>query len=327
MRPAPSAVVGGLALLMTVTLTGHAVSGDLVPLAVVTDLVHLAGVSVWLGGLVLLVAAVLWPSARGPAAGEVGEVAGGDIDARLAVVDRFSQVAFVAVVAIVVSGVVQGWRQVGGYDALTGTTYGRLLLVKVVLVAGMLVAAAFSRSWVRQRAGAGAAAGAVALSPGPGAVAASPEGPSGRLRVLRWSVAAEVGIAVLVLAVTALLVNAVPGETAVGAGGGGPFDTQVTEEGIVLTLDLDDTAVGATGVHLYLNTPAGDPVPAEEVTASLTLPEQDLGPIAVPLVDYGQGHWSTDTAEFPLAGDWQLELLVRTSDIDQTRFAVTIPVS
>ncbi len=43
------AVVGGLALLTTVTLTGHAVSGDLVPLAVVTDIVHLAGVSVWLG--------------------------------------------------------------------------------------------------------------------------------------------------------------------------------------------------------------------------------------------------------------------------------------
>ena len=57
------------------------------------------------------------------------------------------------------------------------------------------------------------------------------------------------------------------------------------------------------------------------------LAEQDLGPIDVPLVDYGQGHWSTDTAEFPLAGDWQLELLARTSDIDQTRFAVTIPVS
>ena len=101
----------------------------------------------------------------------------------------------------------------------------------------MLVAAAFSRSWVRQRAGAREAA--LALSPGPGAVAASPGGGPSRLPVLRWSVAAEVGIAVLVLAVTALLVNAVPGETAVAAAGGGPFDTQVTEDEIVLTLDVD----------------------------------------------------------------------------------------
>ena len=139
------------------------------------------------------------------------------LDDRVAVVEGFSQVAFGAVVAIVVSGVVQGWRQVGGYDALTETTYGRLLVVKVLLVAAMLVAAAFSRSWVRQRAGARSAR--LALSPGPGAVAVSSGGGPSRLQVLRWSVAAEVGIAVLVLAVTALLVNAVPGETAVGRRG------------------------------------------------------------------------------------------------------------
>ena len=300
------AVAGGLALLVTVTLTGHAVSGDLVPLAVVTDLVHLAGVSVWLGGLALLVAAVLWVPG-GAGGDEGGDDADEPLDDRVAVVDRFSQVAFGAVVAIVVSGVVQGWRQVGGYDALTETTYGRLLVVKVLLVAAMLVAAAFSRSWVRQRAGARGAR--LALSPGPGAVAASSGGGPSRLQVLRWSVAAEVGIAVLVLAVTALLVNAVPGETASG-GGGGPLDTQVTEDDIVLTLDVDSTTVGSTGLHLYLNTPNGFPVTAEEVTATLTLPEQDLGPIDVPLVDFGQGHWSAESAEFPLPGEWELELLV-----------------
>ena len=58
----PAAVVGGLALLATITVTGHATSGDLVGLAVVTDLVHLSAVSVWLGGLALLLGAVLWPA-------------------------------------------------------------------------------------------------------------------------------------------------------------------------------------------------------------------------------------------------------------------------
>ena len=61
---------GGLALLATITFTGHAVSGDLVALAVVADLVHLSGVSVWLGGLVVLVAALLFPSRS--AVGEPG---------------------------------------------------------------------------------------------------------------------------------------------------------------------------------------------------------------------------------------------------------------
>ena len=163
---------GGLALLATITFTGHAVSGDLVALAVVADLVHLSGVSVWLGGLVVLVAALLFAS-RG-AAGELGadlDEGADDLGDRIGVVDRFSQVAFGAVVAVVASGVVQAWRQLGGYDALVDTTYGRLLLVKVALVGAMLVAAAFSRSWVRQRAT--ARSSRLALSPGPGAVAAS----------------------------------------------------------------------------------------------------------------------------------------------------------
>jgi copper transport protein len=303
------AVAGGLALLVTVTVTGHAVSGDHVALAFVTDVVHLSGVSVWLGGLVVLVAALLVPT--------------DEVDAAVAVVDRFSQVAFGAVLAIVVSGVVQGWRQVGGYDALFDTTYGRLLVVKVLVVGAMLVAAGFSRSWVRLRAA--ARTGQVALSPGPGATTASADEGGTRLSVLRWSVAAEVGLAVVVLVVTSLLVNAVPGETAESEGGG-PFDTQLTEDDIVLTLDVDPAEVGPTAVHLYLNTPSGDPVVPEEVTADLSLPAQDLGPLDLALVDYGQGHWSADAAEIPLAGDWQLEVLVRTSDVDQTRFATTVPV-
>jgi copper transport protein len=309
-----ASVVGGVALLATVSLTGHAVSGDLAPLAFVTDLVHLSAVSVWLGGLAVLVVALLW---RGAAATD---------DEVEAVVGRFSQVAFAAVVAIVVSGTVQGWRQVGGYDALLETSYGRLLVLKVALVGGMLVAAAVSRSWVRQRASRPAA---LALSPGPGAVAESPGGGPSRLSLLRQSVAVEAGLAVVVLAVTALLVNAVPGETAAGdGGGGGPFATRITEDDIVLSLDVDPAAVGPVSVHLYLNEPGGAPfLGFEEVTADLTLPERDLGPITLVLVDYGQGHLSAEGAEIPLEGDWDLEVTVRTSDIDQTVFETVVPVT
>jgi copper transport protein len=317
---------------VTVSLTGHAVSGDHVPLAFVADVVHLSGVSVWLGGLAVLVFAVLWPSRAGGDEGDADTDARpgtGTMDGREAVVGRFSQVAFGAVVAIVVSGTVQGWRQVGGYDALFETTYGRLLVLKVALFGGMLVAAAVSRSWVRQRASARSAA--LALSAGPGAAAASPDSGRARLSLLRQSVGAEVGLAVAVLAVTSLLVNAVPGESAEagggGDGGGGPFTTQVTEDDIVLTLDVDPAEVGPVAVHIFLNEPDGAPVLPEEVRVDLTLPEEDLGPITVSLVDFGQGHYSAESAEIPFAGDWELELTVRTSDIDQTIFDVVVPVS
>jgi copper transport protein len=148
-----------------------------------------------------------------------------------------------------------------------------------------------------------------------------------RVSALRRSVAAEVGLAVVVLAVTALLVNAVPGESASSGGGGGPYSTQITEDDVVLSLDVDPAAVGPVALHLYLNEPNGDPVLPEEVDLTLTLPAEDLGPLTVPLVDFGQGHYSADGAELPLAGDWEVEVLVRTSDIDQTRFETVVPVS
>jgi copper transport protein len=338
-----ASVVGGVALAVTVSLTGHAVSGDLVPIAFVADLVHLSGAGVWLGGLALLAYAVLRPSGDAapgaardgggdPATNDDGDSSHGDgdggvgagSDAIAGVVSQFSTVAFAAVVALAASGTLQGWRQVGGYDALLETTYGRLLVIKVALVGGMLVAAAFSRSWVRQRAGIRAAT--AALSPGPGAVAAGTTTGGPPLSVLRQSVGAEAALAVAVLAVTALLVNAVPGGTA-GGGGGGPFATQLTEDDIVLGIDVDPAAVGPVDVHLFLNEIDGAPVVAEEVTAELALPERDLGPITLSLVDFGQGHLSADGAEIPLEGDWDLEVTVRTSDIDQTVFETVVPVT
>ena len=306
----------GAALLVTISLTGHAVSGDLVPLAFVTDLAHLGAVSVWLGGLVVLIGSLLWR--------ESGSRRGDDEVATI--VGRFSQVAFGAVVVIVVSGAIQGWRQVGSYDALFDTAYGRLLVTKVLLVAGMLVAASFSRAWIRNRAVAGARA--MALSPGPGAVAASADRGSASLVVLRRSVAAEVALAVGVLAVTAMLVNAVPGAASGGdTGPSGPFATQVHGETLMVQVAVDPVIVGQSDVKLTVTDHGLSPIEPEEVQASLTLPERDLGPITLTLENTGPGVYVASDVEIPYPGEWQLDMAVRTSDIDQTLLKTAVPVS
>jgi copper transport protein len=306
----------GAALLVTISLTGHAVSGDLVPLAFVTDLVHLGAVSVWLGGLVVLIGSLLWRDS--------GSERGDDEVATI--VGRFSQVAFGAVLVIVASGVVQGWRQVGSYDALFDTAYGRLLVFKVLLVAGMLVAASFSRAWIRNRAVAGARA--MALSPGPGAVAASADRGPASLAVLRRSVAAEVALAVAVLAVTAMLVNAVPGNAGGSdRGPGGPFATQVHGETLMVQVAVDPVTVGPSDVKLTVTDHGLNPIEPEEVQASLTLPERDLGPITLTLENTGPGEYVASDVEIPYPGEWQLDMAVRTSDIDQTLLKTAVPVS
>jgi copper transport protein len=310
----PVAIVGGLALLGTITVTGHAVSGDLVGLAVVTDLVHLSAVSVWLGGLALLLGAVLWP-------------ADGVGDSRAeAIAVRFSDVAFGAVMVIVASGVVQAWRQLGSWDALVDTSYGRLLLVKVGFFILMVAAAAASRSWVRQRARAHMAS--LALSPGPGAVRASPSGRA-PLSVLRRSVAAEIALAVAVLAVTAALVNAVPGATAIDeapAATGGLFNTTIHGSLTAIQVTVDPAAVGPTEVEINISGHDGSSVDPEEVTASLTLPDRDIGPLDLTLQRIGPGQYVAQGAQIPFSGTWDLEVVARTTEIDQDRVIAEVPV-
>jgi copper transport protein len=310
-----AAVVGvGLALLATITFTGHAMSGDLVGLAVVTDIVHLSAVSVWLGGLALLLGAVLWPTS---------EVADSSAES---VVARFSDVAFGAVIVIVASGVVQAWRQLGSWAALVDTSYGRLLLVKVGFVVLMLAAAAASRSWVRQRAQARTAS--LALSPGPGATAVSPSGRA-PLAALRRSVAIEVGLAVAVLATTAALVNAVPGASAVdeGAATGGTFSSLVHGSLTAIEVTVDPAAVGAADIDVTVSDHVGEPLEPEEVTASLTLPERDIGPLDLPLQAVGPGRYVAEATQIPFSGTWELEVVARTTDIDQDRVIFEVPVA
>ncbi|MFD6417793.1 copper resistance protein CopC [Streptomyces sp. NPDC060194] len=114
----------------TWALSEHASTGIQSRLAMPLDVVHLLAVACWLGGLAALLVALF----RGPAVDR-------------AAVHRFSRLAFGSVVALAATGLYASWRQVGSWSALTGTTYGQLLLAKVALVAVLLGLARYSRRW------------------------------------------------------------------------------------------------------------------------------------------------------------------------------------
>ncbi|MFC8082043.1 copper resistance protein CopC [Streptomyces sp. NPDC057340] len=131
-RHSPLVGAAGAALAVGLALTWaaaeHAAAGIQVPLAMASSTVHLLATAVWLGGLTALILTLR-------------------ATADAVTVARFSRVALASVCVLVTTGVYQSWRGLGSWQALTGTTYGRLLLVKVVLVAVLLAAAAVSRRW------------------------------------------------------------------------------------------------------------------------------------------------------------------------------------
>ncbi|GAB3429919.1 copper resistance CopC/CopD family protein [Flindersiella endophytica] len=167
-------------LVVTTGMISHAAETAAPAVSQIANLVHLIGMSTWIGGLVLLLAAVL-PRRRAE---------------ELAVVmPRYSTLALTSVVAIAAAGAVLAWQLVGSVDGLVTTSYGRLLLVKLAIVALVLAVAQRSKAWVARR-----LRYVVVLGADRAAV-----------RPLRLSVMAETGLLLGVLAVAVLLVTANPG--------------------------------------------------------------------------------------------------------------------
>ncbi|MDN3266486.1 copper resistance protein CopC [Streptomyces sp. MA15] len=155
---------------------------------------------------------------------------------------------------------------------------------------------------------------------------------------LRRSVLAEAGVAVVLLAVTTVLTQTEPGRTEqdaraatatsssaaaeTGQGSGAvsltmPFDTGGRNGKGVVSIDLDPARVGDNVMHVYAEGPDGKPVDVPEVKIALTLTAQDIGPLPVAPDRIATGHWSASGVQIPMAGDWKVEVTVRTSDIDQ----------
>jgi copper transport protein len=299
------AVLLGVGLLVTPGLAGHAGAAHPLALVVGADALHLAAGATWMGGAAMLALCVL----------------GADEATVERVVPRYARVAFVAVVTIAATGTFVGWRQTESLDALTSTTYGRLLLMKVALFFTVVAVAAFSRQWVRRRYW----AATPALSVGPGAAVATDvaDGPRPPARRLRKLVTAEVVIATGVLVVTSLLVNAVPGRTAVAR----PFSADLDADTVLVELTVDPAKAGPVDVHFYtFDKDTGAVADIPDLTAELRLPDRGIGPLPVPLQPAGPGHWSAYGFDLPIRGIWRLDVAVRTSDLDVVRRSVTFTV-
>lgn len=275
-------VVGG-GIAATPGFAGHAADGSHQPYALIADVAHVSAAAVWIGGIVFLVAFVL-PQ--------------GSSEFVKIVVRRYSRVAFLSVAVLVGTGVFQGYRQIGSIDALTSTTYGRLLMIKSALVVAMLGLAYLSRratqaKWIADTA---------------------PR--------IRRSVALEAVFAVAVLSVTGLLVNAVPAKVLASA----PQSGELVGTNMLVDYTVSPGRAGANELHLYALTKAGQPQPVEEMTLKMSLPDKGIAAIPVPLENAGPGHYQSLSFTLPIKGRWRLDVTARTSEIDQEVFDGTVDI-
>ncbi|MEU2865361.1 copper resistance protein CopC [Streptomyces mirabilis] len=149
---------------------------------------------------------------------------------------------------------------------------------------------------------------------------------------LRRSVLAEAGVAVVLLAVTTVLTSTEPGRTEEAAKQATssssqrsgplslklPFDTGGQDGKGTAEITLAPARVGGNEMHVYVERPNGKAFDIPEVKVAFTLKAKKIGPLPVTPDRIATGHWSAIGVQIPMAGDWEIAVTVRTSDIDQT---------
>jgi copper transport protein len=321
----------------TWAFAGHPAASSVPPLTIIADVAHLISVSIWIGGLVMLLAYLL----RRANVRELG-----------AILPVWSNWATLAITVLVLGGTAQALIQIGSFDALFHTTYGQLILVKVGILAAIMVFAAGARRLVQKYAvipetipepvavGAGSAPMLIATDAGPGTDGGTDDGgdydedgddydddddddeepddePVGmyepQVKRLRRSVFAELALAVVVLVASSILVQSSPAlnAAALTADGGG----SVTLTAPHYRMQVDFTAdQGATDIHMFFYNAAGGPQPVQKVTIVATIPSQNLTQ-DVQATSISDAHW-TATAILP-PGTWTFTFTVQTSAIDE----------
>ncbi len=124
---------GVVAVAVAFAVAGHPRTTDPTWLAMLSDAVHATAGGVWLGGLVLLGVTLRGRRTADDPAGAARAVA------------LFSGTATWALAAVSGMGLILGYLEVKALSALTGTNYGRLLLIKVAVVAGVALLGAYNR--------------------------------------------------------------------------------------------------------------------------------------------------------------------------------------
>ena len=369
------AFCGGMAVSLSFVLSGHSTTAPDRWIAIGSNGVHVIAAAVWLGGLIglVVVLVVRTRAARLDAEAEpevatplspdapIRPVAVGTtlmvseqpitraaierLRGTALIVARFSTVALVSVIALGLAGGVLAWVELGSLRALTSTTYGQLVLVKIAIVLVIAALAAYNRLRLvpeilgdidLARALAGDSAGdgdepdSVTFEPAGDVITAQPDvWATDGLRRLAGTVVIEALAILMVLGVTSVLVNTTPGRNASG-------ETAVVNQTLPVTTSIDGSTLnlvvapaksGVNAIHLSYYDPNGRPITISgPVKIELTLPSADIGPISRDPLPAGPGHYILNDADLSPSGLWTITVITRTSEFDQQRTTFTVKI-
>ncbi len=277
-RTALAFVAAGAAGAMLVdVLNGHAAGGSLAILEIAAEWTHVLAVGVWIGGLAALLLGI-----RGAASEEKGRA-----------VRRFSTAAGISIAVVAVTGFIRALDEVGSIDALFGTDYGRLILIKTALFGVLGALGAFNHFFSVP-------------------VAAR------TLTRLRRAGRVEVTVGAVIVLASALLVNATPPVLVAGPAASpapSPVIAAGSDFGTTIKVRLA-VAPGQAGFNdftaVITDYDSGAPASATAVSLRFTLASGSttVGSSTLALQAAGSGTFAASAGNLSLDGIWRVVAVV-----------------
>ncbi|HEX2889802.1 copper resistance CopC/CopD family protein [Vineibacter terrae] len=280
-------LVALLAIGAALTMSGHASTAHPQWLTRSAVFLHSVGIAFWTGALTPLFAQLIADSP----------------DAAMSL-RRFSRAIPFVLVPLVAAGIVLAVVQVQHASALWTTDYGRVLLIKLGLLAAVAGLAAYNR-W--------------RLTP------QVEHATRGAARRLARVIAVEMVLVLAVLSVVALW-RFTPPPRALAAAASEPAYVHI--HGPKAMADLTITPGRAGPVEAVITIAAGDfgPLKAKEVTLILTDPVAGIGPLRRPARRSDDGSWRVEGLVMPIAGHWSVRIVILISDFEQVTLEDTIGI-
>ena len=283
-------LVVALILISTTTMMGHGASTEIAP-PIILDYVHNLLASIWIGGVVFLGFVIL------PAITKLDYDVRDKITATL--IPRFSGIIIIALGILIITGPTLLWFLDSNVNSLTESTYGKLIIAKIVIASIMICFGGFYQIRLVSQAKTNLKS-------------------SGVYKKLQKPLKFEAGLGIALLAVVALLVNSsLPAgeiqtadalQSNYGFNGilfseNAKFDVNVVPVGIgpnkisVMVSSFDDTSISdISGLKVKISNPQKNIAPIEaEVTELIISGEQSAR------------KFTADTS-FGFGGVWQIEL-------------------
>ena len=307
LRLKTAAVILAAALVGSLAFAGHAIGGEGVegvvhPLA---DVLHLIAASAWVGTLAPL---ALLLTLTGEGADTLAVTRAATL--------RFSTLGIASVATLLATGLVNTWYLVGSVAALSGTGYGRLLLVKLALFAIMVAIAAWNWSQLTPR-----------LVQEPDAEAAR----KARSQ-LRRNATIEASAGAIIIGIVAVLGTLPPASHAhhEAAASSIPADAAFVHlhgENGMAEVTIEPGHTGASTATIRLWDQNFDPASAADpVTLTLTAPAPGSKPISRLAAQGSDGLWHVDNIQLPEPGNWTVDVDAVFNPTSRLRVAAPIVI-